>query len=466
MLLVSIPWIGIVSVRFPVNHISYLLIFSYILLLLKINSRAIKTNNGLNFILLTASILTFLQQIIFLLYFEDYQHLVNFKYHPPNIQDVNYALAFLISSTIVLALSIDKHNDKNQNHSVKIKNKKVDLVLMDFNVWSFYILFSILLGIYLTFTFSVGVAGVKASGFAWLSKIFSETICIIFIVYYSYVSRANLSKTKRSILIVFSVLFIFMTIIQGSRGGIVALLTCLLIVAILKHGDFIIKKKKLALFITLLILTLFVIVPVSTAIRSYNISSNQIIGSINDLNFAPDFQDALFLIQWPSSRYGRFDQLIVICSEPLPNATQEIPLSNIIKSTYNSLTIGKSEELLKLGNGYPVIYNHFPRNRIHGVEWSLFGVSYFYFKFLGALLFILFFGILMKKLYSRLLKSDMKSYKFIYFLILFLISFYGLFTNGLLDSFISEIVINFSVIFGVEKVAGLFRKKYRLLKES
>ena len=114
--------------------------------------------------------------------------------------------------------------------------------------------------------------------------------------------------------------------------------------------------------------------------------------------------------------------------------------------------------MLKLGNGYPVLYNNFPMDKIHGVEWSLFGVSYFYFKFSGALLFILFYGLLMKILYSRLIKSNMNSYKYIYFLILFYFSFYGLFTNGLLDSFISEIIISILIVYCIEKGNNLLRK--------
>ena len=447
LFLIIISNIFIENIAFPVNNLTFLLIYFYVSILFYFNKIGVKKNKQILLLLNIVNILTFLQQIVFLLYFDNPNSLVNFIHHTPNINKVNFALFFLVVCNIILGLTLIL-NFKTFSLPVSI-NKKTLSVFTHYNSWIKYVILSLILGMFLFFNYSVGASGSKASGFAWLSKIFSEYLILLFLSFFILSSSINFTKANKKLLYSILVFYVLLTIFQGSRGGIVSFLIIILLFSIFKYGDFYIKSSRINFIVLIVAFSLVIITPLATVIRELNVSKTIVTSAALSIDLKRDtFNKAMFFVQWPSARFGRFDQLVVLCSEPIPNVNKEVPLSNILKSTYNSLSVGgEFTDLLKLGKAYPVLYNNFPIDRIHGAEWSLFGVSYFYFNFIGSIFFLIIYGLVVRYLYKKMTHIDQNSYDFIIYFTVFYYLFYSLFTNGLLDSFISDIILNIILIY-------------------
>jgi len=227
-------------------------------------------------------------------------------------------------------------------------------------------------------------------------------------------------KTKLDRLMLFfsTALYSIQITLMGSKGAFVRVSLIFLVLLMCRYGNIRLKALKLTLVISLAIILSIVGYGIGLASRmqiltNENFSISQSIDVTEQVLNGSDLSDFLVAIL---DRLGTIDYPILIISSPKTDKPSPyFTISYAIKSYLNIMLPGDpfSDAIFPTGRVLAIIYGDYTEENLldmfNSEPWTIWGVTYAFFGWLGGLLFLFISAFALHSLYVRLSQSPFLS---------------------------------------------------------
>lgn len=430
-------------------------------ILLKIE---MKKRNPFILLLVFNTIFFYLTRVATLLIIPDIAYALNRGVFP-KVNQINYTMIFIILSIIPLAWGLYINPVKSKvvvKHKIypTMSIKPVIIILL----FSFAILSSL---------FNLFNGSLLSSVFGRLSSFlgfFLTNPVILLIVFTYFISYYNdLSNKQRNTMVILAIIFVVVTIISGSRSGIIQIIFALIFSGLAINNYIELRRKLVLILLIIVIPSSFFAFGLATYIRAAQtlsvnydqriVTREGTLVAINDYIHNTD-KETIVSLGNVFQRIGFLD----MATEMIANKeTYEkmINLEYYTKSTIDALSPGFNVyNYPKVSNSLIYLYTNsnfsyvFGADRLsdfgggyHSDQLTVFGEYYVLFKGYFALIAFLFSGFCFRTIYLFFCKNDSFNYNLMRSFLLYV------FYNFWLNSFGMDWMVTYIVYFGIVLIA-------------
>ena len=380
---------------------TYVAIFAHLLLLLGLTLLGRRLGNGMLLLLVAAAVLSLGQSMVALLWdFTAFNPL--YRLRAPTANEFTRAAWWASAGTLALAFGVLLAGTALPTRERKSSNvaEESPMLLRAHGFVLGVVAVVLLVNFSLAATAGVGLAGAAGAGsrLAALANLFSRDLGMLLVLASAVRYWRRFSPSVRRATIATALLYVVVTLYQGSRGGLLLLVVMATVAAITEHGDFFLPRRALLAIVVAAAFTGVVLWPVATAIRTVRVLEGTPGAGVAEPS-APASPSvalsALTFVKPIAERQGRIPQLIAVVNDWVPGARNEVRASGILLNTIAGLFPGPNpdaETYPLIGRAYAVIYLQSPRDQIFAEEWSPTALMLFFLPTAAAVLALVAWG--------------------------------------------------------------------------
>jgi hypothetical protein len=358
-------------------------------------------DDGLLLLLAAASLLTYGQSMVLLLW--DFTSFTLYHLRAPSPGEFARAVWWATGSTLLLAGGIVLGGGGRVAAAARDAPGARPLLLRAFTFVVASALVVLLLGLALTALFGVGTAGTETGRLAALANLFNRDMMLMLVLIATARHWRRLSHGRRAGALAVFGLYLLLSVYQGSRGGLILILVMALVTFVAQLGDFHLSRRLL----TYLALTGVATGRRDLAARDANPHrarrqrrSRQRPGPDRDQRAAGECRsgNAIGVLHPILQRQGRMPQLIGVSNDWVPGARQQVAATGMVLNAIAGLAPGLNPDPLVyplIGRAYAIIFLNSPREQIFAEEWSPAALALFFAPAPVAALFLVAWGALL-----------------------------------------------------------------------
>jgi hypothetical protein len=256
-----------------------------------------------------------------------------------------------------------------------------------------FAILALLAHIFLYMTIGVGrTIGEELSKFGWLFRFINLDIFFLIIIVIVGESWSSLSRKSKIFVLCFFIIFVFSRILLGSRSALYIIIVYWFMFKITNEGNLKIERKhlSLALFIVIISIVAFPIATGTGFIRNVGYSEVSLYDLLEKAEWTRfGFADLLSMISY---RLAALDRLVVIVGDYglRSELSEYVNLPNLLKMIVNATLPGEPfPETILTSRTFGIIYYGWSLSDVKynytSSMWTLFGILYAYFGWLGGL---------------------------------------------------------------------------------
>jgi hypothetical protein len=316
----------------------------------------------------------------------------------------NVMLTYIIFGTIACFLGIAVGYSIKLRANPNFKNNSNDFTKLLSAAFLFSVFFKLII------YYAYGYSGATGSGehlnfFNRYIARFVDPVALLIMFLVSYGLHKDNGRNHKLFIVVIGSYFLYYSLI-GSRGAIYEILMLLLYLSIFMHGNFFIKIKlhTLCLFMLLpMIIPFFFLIDEIRKIQysASNISFFDTVNTVLQFNFFDfNFEEILKVLSYRLSFLESTFYPMYALDVGYNDISDLVNFKTAFLSSLNRMMIGKPfGEILFFEYAFPFIFNNTPvyiisesgRMDYVGYLWTMFGMSYQLFGYIGGIFFISFF---------------------------------------------------------------------------
>jgi len=242
----------------------------------------------------------------------------------------------------------------------------------------------IIFGIFLVFLFKVylflghssAMSG-RSSGFTVIAMLLPFNLVLPTVLVYLLLHKAALSKFDDILLVLLLLLYPILALAEGHKSALLSMLFFLVIVLLIKHGDYRFSMRKLALigmFLPLIVLSFPLATTLGGSIGKLGLNYQVLINATSILNYvALDSEIWELLLDRITTRLVGYDGLIAAGMEFPKEVTYVFNIENIVKLAIAKLIPGYTVPGISMGKAIGIFFTGHSSDVQHAGALGLFG---------------------------------------------------------------------------------------------